>query len=72
MTVAEVDACLKVHRTTVYRLLKARMLPGFRLASAWRYNREQIDSWRLMQGAKILEGLAQKPRDHWQAEKAAL
>jgi excisionase family DNA binding protein len=49
LTVAEVAKYLKAHPSTIYRLLKARKLPAFRIGSDWRFSREQIDEWRLQQ-----------------------
>jgi excisionase family DNA binding protein len=49
LTVAELAEYLRVHRSTIYRLLKARKIPAFRIGSDWRFNREHIDEWRLKQ-----------------------
>jgi len=66
LTVADLCEYLKVHRTTVYKLLKARKIPAFRFGGDWRFNREQIDKWRLSQnpdwaGAPEAEGKNEKP-----------
>jgi excisionase family DNA binding protein len=45
MTVPEVAAYLRIHPSTVYRMLRNKQLPGFRLGD-WRFNVEQIDQWR--------------------------
>ena len=47
MTVAELSVYLRVHRSTIYRLLKKGDLPAFRIGSDWRSNVEEIDGWRL-------------------------
>jgi excisionase family DNA binding protein len=47
MTVSEVANLLRVHRTTIYRLLKNGKIPAFRVGSDWRFNRERIDQWRI-------------------------
>jgi len=49
LTVADLCEYLRVHRSTIYRLLKARQIPAFRIGSDWRFNREHIDQWRLKQ-----------------------
>jgi excisionase family DNA binding protein len=49
MTVRELSAYLQLHPTTVYRLLKRREIPAFRMGSDWRFNIEAIDRWRLQQ-----------------------
>jgi len=46
MTVQDVSAYLRVHPSTVYRLLKRHELPAFRVGSDWRFNVEAIDRWR--------------------------
>jgi excisionase family DNA binding protein len=47
MTLAEVASYLRVHPRTVYRLLKSKELPGFRVGSDWRFYRDVIDHWRM-------------------------
>jgi len=48
LTVADVADFLRVHPNTVYRLLKTRQLPAFRIGSDWRFSRDDVESW--MQG----------------------
>jgi excisionase family DNA binding protein len=57
LTVGELSGYLRVHRSTIYRLLKRGELPGFKIGSDWRFNVEAIDEWRLQQGANQLEGI---------------
>lgn len=57
LTVSELSEYLRVHRSTIYRLLKKGQLPGFKIGSDWRFNVEAIDQWRLQQGATQLEEL---------------
>ncbi len=45
MTVREVSDYLRVHPSTVYRLLKHNQIPAFRMGSDWRFNIESIDRW---------------------------
>jgi len=45
LTVKEVATLLRVDEKTVYRLAKKRELPGFKVAGAWRFKREDIESW---------------------------
>jgi excisionase family DNA binding protein len=49
MTVREVSAYLKVHPSTIYRLLKHNQIPAFQVGSDWRFNVESINSWCLQQ-----------------------
>lgn len=46
LTVRELSEYLRVHPTTVYRLLRARQLPGFRVGSEWRFSIDMIERWR--------------------------
>jgi excisionase family DNA binding protein len=46
LTARDLSNYLRVHPSTVYRLLKSGQLPAFRVGSDWRFNREQIDRWR--------------------------
>jgi excisionase family DNA binding protein len=59
MTVREVSAYLRVHPSTLYRLLKRYQVPAFRMGSDWRFNIEAIDRWRSQMelGAHVLDKL---------------
>jgi excisionase family DNA binding protein len=46
LTVSEVAAYLRVHPSTIYRLLKTHQLPAFHVGGDWRFNVEDIDHWR--------------------------
>ena len=46
MTLEEVASYLRVHPSTIYRLLKRKQLPAFKVGSDWRFNQESIDRWR--------------------------
>jgi excisionase family DNA binding protein len=46
LTLEEVAGYLRVHPSTIYRLLKKRKLPAFKVGSDWRFNLESIDRWR--------------------------
>jgi excisionase family DNA binding protein len=45
LTVREVSAYLRVHPTTIYRLLRAKQLPGFQVGSEWRFDIDTLDRW---------------------------
>jgi excisionase family DNA binding protein len=55
ITVGELAEYLRVHRSTLYRLLKKQQLPGFKIGSDWRFNVEAIDQWRMQHGAALNE-----------------
>ena len=42
MTVDEVAEYLKLSKITVYKLTQKGEIPGFRIGSSWRYNRDKI------------------------------
>ena len=46
LTVQEVSKYLRVHPSTIYRMLKKNQLPAFRVGSDWRFTVEAIDKWR--------------------------
>jgi excisionase family DNA binding protein len=45
LTLEEVADFLHVHRSTVYRLLKKRGIPAFKMGSDWRFNQESVEQW---------------------------
>jgi excisionase family DNA binding protein len=45
LTIAELSQHLRVHPTTIYRLLRHGRIPGFRVGSAWRFNKTAIENW---------------------------
>ena len=47
LNLAEVADYLRVHPSTIYRMLKQRQIPAFKVGSDWRFNSESIDRWRL-------------------------
>jgi excisionase family DNA binding protein len=47
LTVPEVAEILRVHSTTIYRLVKRGDLPGFKIGGNWRINRASLDLWLL-------------------------
>lgn len=52
-TIKELSDHLRVHPTTIYRLLRQGRLPGFRVGSNWRFNRTAIEQWERMQAADL-------------------
>ena len=57
MTVGEVCEYLRIHRSTLYRLIKSGHLPHFRLGSDYRFNRK-----RLLCGAKTDANTSPAPK----------
>lgn len=46
MTVKELSDYLRVHPSTIYRLLKRRQIPAFRIDGDWRFHLSAIEKWR--------------------------
>lgn len=46
MTVKEVSDYLRVHPSTIYRLLKRGEIPAFRINGDWRFHLTAIEKWR--------------------------
>jgi len=51
-TIKELSEHLRVHPTTIYRLLRQGRLPGFRVGSNWRFNRAAIEQWEQLQASE--------------------
>ena len=45
LTVKEVCELLRVHPSTVYKLLRQGKLPSFRVGSEWRFRKDLVMSW---------------------------
>ena len=56
LTITELSAHLRVHPTTIYRLLREGRIPGFRVGSAWRFSRAAIEVWEHGQVEPITDG----------------
>jgi excisionase family DNA binding protein len=55
LNVAELSDYLRIHKTTIYRMLREGRLPGFRVGSDWRFSVEAIEQWQRDQGLKKTE-----------------
>jgi excisionase family DNA binding protein len=49
LTVQELSEYLCVHPATVYRHVRAKQIPGFRVGGEWRFDINMIDRWRALQ-----------------------
>jgi excisionase family DNA binding protein len=47
LTVRELAKYLKVHPSTIYRLLKTGQLPAFRVGGDWHFNVAEVERWLL-------------------------
>jgi excisionase family DNA binding protein len=57
-TIKELATHLRVHPTTIYRLLRQGHLPGFRVGSNWRFRRSLIEQWQTSQPSERLMPIA--------------
>lgn len=62
MTVASLALYLRCHQSTIYRLLKAKKIPAFKIGSDWRFSRSAIDQWVASQQESITLSAAEKPK----------
>ncbi|ATG47641.1 DNA-binding protein [Celeribacter ethanolicus] len=45
LTVKELAAFLKIAEKTAYRFASEGKVPGFKVGSAWRFRKSEIDRW---------------------------
>jgi excisionase family DNA binding protein len=55
LTLAEVARYLRVHPSTVYRLIEQNKLQAFKVGSSWRINIEAINELRFASGVRSRE-----------------
>jgi len=61
LTLSEVSDYLNVSPVTIYRLLRRKQIPAFRLAGNWRFNVEDLALWMEGQSNKLEPGGSRKP-----------
>ena len=45
MTVQEVADYLHLNKYTIYRMVKKRTIPAYKVAKQWRFKKSEIDKW---------------------------
>jgi excisionase family DNA binding protein len=45
MTVPMLARYLRCHPSTIYRLLKGKEIPAFKIGSDWRFQKSTIENW---------------------------
>jgi excisionase family DNA binding protein len=45
LTLEEVAQFLRVHPSTVYRLLRKHGIPAFKVGADWRFNEASVEKW---------------------------
>ena len=61
-TVKEVSEYLRVHPSTVYRMLSKKQLPAFRVGADWRFSVKAIEQWRSNAEAAVVAKGAVLPK----------
>ena len=52
LTTRQLQNLLQLDRVTIYRMLNAGRLPGFKVGGQWRFRREDLDAWIAAQTAE--------------------
>ena len=45
MTIDEVAKYLRLHKSTVYRMVRESQIPASKIGNQWRFRKDVIDSW---------------------------
>ena len=53
LRLTEAAEYLRVHPSTMYRLLKRRALPYFKIGGEYRFAQDALDKWRFSQDASV-------------------
>lgn len=56
LTVKELADYLKIAEKTAYRFVSEGKVPGFKVGSAWRFRKAEIDRWIKQQEGKAYQG----------------
>ena len=62
LNVNELSQYLRVHRITIYKLLKSGELPAFKVGKYWRVKVETLDQWRWGLERSAAGGASQRDR----------
>ena len=60
LTISEVSDYLRVSRQTIYRMLRRRNIPAFRIGGDWRFNIEDLEYWIEKESQPRKSGLLRK------------
>jgi len=53
MTLPELAKYIRVHKSTVYRMLKQNRIPAIKVGNQWRFKKDRIDRWLETDGLKV-------------------
>lgn len=54
MTLPEVAKYIRVHKSTVYRMLKQNRIPAIKVGNQWRFKKDRIDRWLETDGLRLI------------------
>ncbi|MDH5405815.1 MAG: helix-turn-helix domain-containing protein [Candidatus Aminicenantes bacterium] len=60
MTLPELAKYIRVHKSTVYRMLKQNRIPAIKVGNQWRFKKERIDQWLETNGMKTSSDIAEE------------
>lgn len=63
LNVRDVSDLLHVSEKTVYRWIKQRDLPHYKVEERFKFNREELQEWATRQGVEIAPDLARQPQE---------
>jgi excisionase family DNA binding protein len=61
LTLGELAEFLKAHPATIYRLLREKRIPAFRVGSEWRFHQDSVEQWMNEQEADVVGSLLETP-----------
>ena len=53
VTVKEVCGLLRIHQSTLYKLVRAGRIPSFRVGSDWRFQQDLIERWMVEESKDV-------------------
>jgi excisionase family DNA binding protein len=56
LTLEELAEYLKVSPWTIYRFVRERNLPSYKIGGQWRFRKEQVDAWIDRSGRNVSAG----------------
>lgn len=56
LTIDELADYLKISKSTLYKLVQARKIPGQKVGRHWRFHRDAIDQWIKKSGSTKIIG----------------
>jgi excisionase family DNA binding protein len=53
LTAKEVCEVLRIHQSTLYKLVRAGRIPSFRVGSDWRFQQDLIERWMVEESKDV-------------------